>query len=75
MSAGGTQTDRFLVLVNAEEQYSLWPETKDIPAGWRAAFTGSRAECLAHVERVWTDMRPASLRRAMDGKSRGPGQA
>ncbi|GAA2515413.1 hypothetical protein GCM10010435_25310 [Winogradskya consettensis] len=53
------------VVVNLEEQYSVWPATRDVPAGWRATgFTGSRAECLAHIDEVWTDMRPLSLRHA-----------
>lgn len=53
----------FTVVVNHEEQYSVWPVDKPVPAGWRAAgFTGTRDECLAHVDEVWTDMRPLSLR-------------
>ncbi|MGY8527501.1 MbtH family protein [Paracidovorax citrulli] len=57
----------FLVLVNHEEQYSIWPEWKPVPGGWRAAgFSGERQACLDHIERVWTDMRPLSLRRFME---------
>lgn len=57
----------FLVLVNDEEQYSLWPEPSPVPAGWSRAFgPDDREECLAFVERTWTDMRPKSLRAAMD---------
>lgn len=57
----------FRVLVNHEEQYSLWPEWKAIPAGWRdTGVQGDKATCVAHVDRVWTDMRPLSLRRFMD---------
>jgi uncharacterized protein YbdZ (MbtH family) len=56
----------FLVVVNHEEQYSLWPAFKDIPAGWTATGTrGSRQTCLDWIEQVWTDMRPKSLREAM----------
>lgn len=67
MSAGGPGQDvRCRVLVNGEEQYSLWPESMPVPAGWRSCMQGSRSECLAFVERVWTDMRPRLLRRAMD---------
>ncbi|MTE19554.1 MbtH family NRPS accessory protein [Streptomyces sp. TRM43335] len=52
----------FLVLVNDEGQYSLWPEFADVPAGWTRDFgPDSRAACLEHVETVWTDMRPKSL--------------
>lgn len=59
---------RYLVLVNDEEQYSLWPEEKSIPAGWNATQVfGSKAECVAYVDSVWTDMRPLSLRRRMEG--------
>lgn len=58
----------YKVLVNHEEQYSLWPDYKAVPAGWReAGKSGPKAECLAYIEEVWTDMRPLSLRRAMDG--------
>ncbi|GAA2966676.1 MbtH family protein [Actinokineospora diospyrosa] len=57
----------YQVLVNDEDQYSLWPAHRDIPAGWRAeGTTGTKDECSAHVDRVWTDMRPRSLREAMD---------
>lgn len=57
----------FRVLVNHEEQYSLWPEWKAIPAGWRdTGVQGEKATCVAHVDQVWTDMRPLSLRRFMD---------
>jgi len=56
----------FTVVVNDEEQYSIWPHDRPIPAGWRdAGFTGEREECLAHVDQVWTDMRPRSLREAL----------
>lgn len=58
---------QFQVVVNAEEQYSIWPEGKPIPGGWAAVgFSGAKAECLEHVEQVWTDMRPVSLRRWME---------
>ncbi len=61
-----TSTRRYLVLMNDEEQYSLWPAGKTVPAGWRAVGTeGSEQECLDYVDRTWTDMRPASLRRAI----------
>ncbi|MGW4158301.1 MbtH family protein [Streptomyces sp. NPDC004788] len=56
--------ERFVVVVNDEEQYSLWAEQRELPAGWRTAgFAGTKAECLAHVEEVWTDQRPLSVRR------------
>jgi MbtH protein len=57
----------YRVVVNHEEQYSIWPEWKDIPAGWRdTGKLGPKADCLAYVEEVWTDMRPLSLRKKMD---------
>ena len=57
---------RFFVLINAEEQYSLWPNFADIPKGWHVAFgEDSRDACIEYVEMKWTDMRPKSLREAM----------
>lgn len=53
---------RYLVLVNHENQHSLWPETIDVPAGWRAVFgADTRDACLSYIEREWTDIRPAGL--------------
>ncbi|MDH4582503.1 MbtH family protein [Pseudomonas sp. BN415] len=60
----------FKVLVNGEEQYSLWPEYKAVPTGWReAGKSGPKQDCLAFIEAVWTDMRPLSLRQHMDGQA------
>jgi len=57
---------RYEVVVNHEEQYSIWPEGRELPLGWRlAGKAGTRAECLAYIEQVWTDMRPLSLREQM----------
>ncbi len=51
------------VVLNHEEQYSIWEARKEIPLGWReAGKTGSKAECLGFIKEVWTDMRPLSLR-------------
>lgn len=51
------------VVVNHEEQYSIWWADREPPEGWRpTGFEGSRQECLDHIEKVWTDMRPLSLR-------------
>ncbi|RLK58816.1 MbtH family protein [Actinokineospora cianjurensis] len=56
----------FLVLVNAENQHSLWPEAVDVPTGWTVVHErDTRQACLDYVERNWTDMRPASLIAAM----------
>lgn len=57
----------YIVLVNEEEQYSLWPSFKSIPSGWHATGPkGSRKECLDWVGVNWTDMTPKSLRRRTD---------
>jgi MbtH protein len=57
----------YQVVLNHEEQYSIWPTDQPIPAGWRAeGKSGDKASCLAHIKIVWTDMTPASLRRARD---------
>ncbi|UJW30268.1 MbtH family protein [Saccharothrix sp. AJ9571] len=54
----------YLVLVNDENQHSLWPARIAVPAGWRVVFgEDTRQACLDHVERSWTDLRPASLTR------------
>ncbi|WP_031075882.1 MbtH family protein [Streptomyces sp. NRRL WC-3742] len=53
---------RYLVLVNAEGQYSLWPAFAEVPAGWTVALAETdRQSCLDHIEAHWTDMRPLSL--------------
>jgi len=57
----------FLVVRNHEEQYSIWPVGRDIPLGWvDCGFNGDKQSCLKHIESVWTDMRPLSLRKQMD---------
>ena len=57
----------YQVVVNDEEQYSIWPADRELPAGWRAdGPSGDKARCLAHIDEVWTDMRPLSLRRQMN---------
>jgi MbtH protein len=57
----------YKAVVNHEEQYSIWPAERDNPAGWRdAGKIGPKADVLAYINEVWTDMRPLSLRRAMD---------
>jgi MbtH protein len=66
----GDDTTEFLVVINDEEQYSIWPSYKSIPKGWRPdGKRGQKAECLTHIDEVWTDMRPLSLRLALAGES------
>ncbi|WP_370964025.1 MbtH family protein [Amycolatopsis sp. cg9] len=56
----------FTVVVNDEEQYSIWPAELPVPAGWQpAGKSGSREECVAWVDETWTDIRPKSLRVAL----------
>jgi MbtH protein len=60
-------TTTYRVVVNHEEQYSIWPVDREIPPGWRdGGKSGPKAECLAYIKEVWTDMRPLSLRKQMD---------
>jgi uncharacterized protein YbdZ (MbtH family) len=61
----------YLVLVNHEEQYSLWQAFREVPAGWSATGPrGKRKECLDWIEKTWTDMRPKSLKDAMEQAAR-----
>ena len=61
---GGT---RYNVVVNHEEQYSIWPAERDTPLGWSVVGApGLKSECLERIEELWTDMRPLSLRRHME---------
>ncbi|MER7004762.1 MbtH family NRPS accessory protein [Dactylosporangium sp. NPDC000555] len=56
----------YLVVLNDEEQYSIWLGDKPLPSGWRAEGTrGTKDACLDHIERVWTDMRPLSVRKRL----------
>jgi MbtH protein len=58
-----SEETQFVVVSNAEQQYSIWPVELDLPDGWSAApMRGSKPECLSYIEQVWTDMRPLSLR-------------
>ena len=68
MSADDDADERtYRVVVNHEEQYSIWFADREAPAGWReVGKSGTKAECLAHIKEVWTDMRPLSLRKAME---------
>jgi MbtH protein len=66
---GDDQEDKkiYKVVVNYEEQYSIWPAGWQNPLGWRdAGKSGAKAECLAYIKEVWIDMRPLSLRKKME---------
>jgi len=66
-------TTIYKVVVNDEEQYSIWPEYKSIPLGWKdTGKSGPKSECLAYIEKVWTDMRPLSLRKKMEDLAKDP---
>ena len=72
MSGDDEDTTTYEVVVNQEEQYSIWPADRAPPLGWKAeGKSGTKAECLAHIKQVWTDMRPLSLRKAMEESARG----
>jgi MbtH protein len=62
----------YKVVVNHEEQYSIWPADRENPLGWQdVGKTGLKAECLAYIKEIWTDMRPLSLRTKMDDMQQG----
>ena len=70
---GDEDTTIYKVVVNHEEQYSIWPEYKENPLGWSdAGKVGTKAECLAYIKEVWTDMRPLSLRKKMEEMAQNP---
>jgi MbtH protein len=71
---GAEDTRDYAVVVNHEEQYSIWLADREVPAGWRReGKTGTKVDCLAHIARVWTDMRPLSLRKWEAEQSGGAG--
>lgn len=60
-------TSLYKVVVNHEEQYSIWPQDRECPLGWREeGKSGTKQECLEHIKEVWTDMRPLSVRKQLD---------
>ena len=64
-------TTIYKVVVNHEEQYSIWPDGRELPLGWRdVGKSGTKEECLAYIKEVWTDMRPLSLRQKMEEDER-----
>jgi len=65
-----SDTRTYKVVINHEEQYSIWFADREPPAGWRETGTvGTKAECVRHIGEVWVDMRPKSLRQALQGPS------
>lgn len=68
MSRNESEDDRvYKVVVNHEEQYSIWPADRENALGWNdAGKSGLKPECLAYIKEVWTDMRPLSLRKKME---------
>ncbi len=72
MAEGSEDTIIYQVVVNHEEQYSIWPADRDIPLGWQAVGkSGTKEACLDYIKEVWTDMRPLSLRRKMADNQEG----
>jgi len=66
-------TTIYKVVLNHEEQYSIWPADRENPLGWNeAGKTGPKAECLEYIKEVWTDMRPLSLRKRMEELAKNP---
>jgi len=65
-SSDEEDTSMYKVVINHEEQYSIWPADRENALGWQdAGKSGKKAECLAYIKEVWTDMRPLSLRQKM----------
>ena len=63
----------YKVVINHEEQYSIWPADRENPLGWSdVGRSGPKAECLAYIEEVWTDMRPKSMRNALQNQNQQP---
>ena len=72
MAEQNTDAQTYLVVLNDEEQYSIWWAERELPAGWHTEGTrGTKEECLAHIGEIWTDMRPLSLRRRMAEQTAG----
>ncbi len=71
MSQEAADLTVYNVVVNHEEQYSIWPADRELPPGWReGGKRGTQEECLAFIKEVWTDMRPLSLRKKMEEDAR-----
>jgi MbtH protein len=67
MAENQDREEKFLVVVNDEERHAIWPARLAVPGGWRQVGTpGPKPDCLAYIEKSWTDMRPKSLRVFLD---------
>jgi MbtH protein len=76
MNDDDSKETKYKVVVNDEAQYSIWAAERPNPAGWRdAPMSGSKSECLAYIEEVWTDMRPLSLQQKMGSSASVPGRS
>lgn len=65
--SGNGNSRLYTVVMNSEDQYSIWWDDKQLPLGWkRVGFTGPKHECLQHIERTWTDMLPKSVRQRLN---------
>lgn len=70
MSDDADDTHSYKVVVNHEEQYSIWPADRELPLGWKdTGRSGRKSVCLEYIKQVWTDMRPLSVLQRMDKKS------
>lgn len=64
-------TTIYAVVMNQEEQYSIWPDDREVPPGWqKVGKSGTKQECIEYIKEVWTDMRPLSLRKRMEEDQR-----
>lgn len=72
---GSAAADEYLVVLNDEEQYSIWLGDEPLPEGWRVEGTrGGREFCLDRIERIWTDVRPLSVRKLLSADAVPPGR-
>lgn len=73
MTSEDEEDTTYQVVVNHEEQYSIWPTYRELPLGWQAVgINGSKSHCLDHIKTAWTDMRPLSLRKQMEADKSSP---
>lgn len=74
MNEANEDTTNYAIVVNEEEQYSIWPDSRELPLGWkRYGKEGSKEECLEIIQVIWTDRRPLSLRKRMEEAANGEG--